>query len=579
MAPRKYPPESVAYAQARYAEGYGVSAIARELGIPRPAVAGWRRRGQWPKPAVRHGPVHRGDVKMQARDWYQCGLSTPQIAEKLNLKPTVVSAWAQQGGWTAGRAELNASRDEVVRAIARISAQRDLTAADHHALDKLTRSLERLDKARKAEEATQTRKKKPASQAQAQREQLLAQALHADFGLYPYQRAFLADRSRFRAVLKARQIGFSYLLALDALLEAAGGTNAVIVSASQDQADLLIGYAQQHAVKLGLEPLAVSRSELLLESGGKVISRPANVRTVQGFSGSLYLDEFAWMPDARKMWEAAVPVIVAVKGRLTVCSTPYDQNSLFYQLMEDPERRYPQFARTRIGLQDAIAQGLPVDAAELRGLFDADAYQRLFELAWFDDAESYFTITEVQACVGECLNVTTDAVLYGGYDVGRTTDASELVLVESDEKVTLRVRKTFQRMPFAAQKREIEQHLRAYRVKTLHIDATGMGANLAEDCQRSFPGVVRPVWFTQALKEELAVNLKKLFEERRLVIPNDPGLIAQIHGIKRIAKAQGFSYDSGRNKEIGHADAFWALALACRELGFGGRRIVTARVF
>lgn len=38
-------------------------------------------------------------------------------------------------------------------------------------------------------------------------------------------------------------------------------------------------------------------------------------------------------------------------------------------------------------------------------------------------------------------------------------------------------------------------------------------------------------------------------------------------------------YDSGRNKEIGHADAFSALALACRELGFGGRRIVTARVF
>jgi phage FluMu gp28-like protein/transposase-like protein len=579
MVPRKYPPEAVAYAEQRYAAGFSVSAIARELGIPRAAVQNWRWRLQWPKPAVQHGPKHSGDIKVQARDWYQCGLSTPQIAEKLNLKPTLVSAWAQQGGWTAGRADLNASRDEVVRAIARISAQRDLTAADHHALDKLTRSLERLDKARKAEEMTRTPKKKPASQAQAQRDALLAKALHTDFGLYPYQREFLTNRSRFRAVLKARQIGFSWLLALDALLEAAGGTNAVIVSASQDQADLLIGYAQLHAIKLGLEPLALSRSELVLESGGKVISRPANVRTVQGFSGSLYLDEFAWMPDARKMWEAAVPVIVAVKGRLTVCSTPYDQNSLFYQLMEDPEGRYPQFSRTRIGLQEAIAQGLPVDAGELRGLFDSDAYQRLFELAWFDDAESYFTIAEVQACVGDCLNVTTQAPLYGGYDVGRTTDASELVLVESDEKVTLRVRKTFKRMPFADQKREIEQHLVAYRVQTLHIDATGMGANLAEDCQRRFPGIVRPVWFTQALKEELAVNLKKLFEERRLIIPNDPGLIAQIHGIKRIAKAQGFSYDSGRNKEIGHADAFWALALACRELGFGGRRIVTARVF
>ena len=124
----------------------------------------------------------------------------------------------------------------------------------------------------------------------------------------------------------------------------------------------------------------------------------------------------------------------------------------------------------------------------------------------------------------------------------------------------------------------LESHLRAYRIKQLHIDATGMGANLAEDLQRNYPAVVRPVWFTQALKEELAVNLKKLFEERKIIIPNDPNLVAQIHGIKRIAKAQGFSYDSGRNRDIGHADAFWALALACRDLGFDRRNIVTVEI-
>ena len=282
------------------------------------------------------------------------------------------------------------------------------------------------------------------------------------------------------------------------------------------------------------------------------------------------------MPDARRMWEAAVPVIVAAKGRLTVCSTPYDQGSLFYQLLEDPEHRYPQFGRTRITLSDAVAQGLPVDEAELRGLFDSDAYARLFQNAWFDDAESYFTFQEVQACIGDCLNLTTLAPLYGGYDVGRTTDASELLLVEGGEVVAVRVRKTLRRAPFADQKAVLESHLRAYRIKQLHIDATGMGANLAEDLQRSYPAVVRPVWFTQALKEELAVNLKKLFEERKIVIPNDPNLVAQIHGIKRIAKTQGFSYDSGRNRDIGHADAFWALALACRNLGFDRRNIVTA---
>jgi hypothetical protein len=38
-------------------------------------------------------------------------------------------------------------------------------------------------------------------------------------------------------------------------------------------------------------------------------------------------------------------------------------------------------------------------------------------------------------------------------------------------------------------------------------------------------------------------------------------LIADIHAIKRKAGAKGFLYDADRN-EHGHADRYWALALA-----------------
>lgn len=580
---RRYDPGLKARVRQCYEAGVDRAVILAEAGIGENTLRYWIKREQWrvrPDAAPLHqrGNTFPPHIRQSAKDMYLSGIPLRVISERLGPKIVTIDQWRKKEGWN--RNQLLGSRDGLVAAIAKMTAKPELTPEDSRALDKLTRALERIDKANAAERREQAQKKRPGRKpAIAPADALRARALAPEFGLYPYQRAFLEDRSRFRAVLKSRQIGFSYALALDALLEAAGGRDAVIVSASQDQADLLIGYAQRHAEKLGVELLALSRSELVLDSGAKVVSRPANARTVQGFSGSLYMDEFAWMQDARKMWEAAVPVIVAVKGRLTVCSTPYDQGSLFHQLIEDPEQRYPQFSRQRIPLSDAVAQGLPVDVEELRGLFDADAFRRLFECAWFDDAESYFTFKEVQACVGDCLDLTADAPLYGGYDVGRTTDASELMLVESGDAVAVRVRKTLKRAPFAEQKAVLESHLRAYRVKQLHIDATGMGANLAEDLQRAHPGVVRPVWFTQALKEELAVNLKKLFEERKIVIPNDPNLIAQIHGIKRIAKAQGFSYDSGRNKEIGHADAFWALALACRELGFSRQNAVTVQLF
>lgn len=570
MANLRYDPRLKDEARQRFEAGMPYRQIERETGVTNATLRKWAELGRW------EHPERNAEKRAQARDLYLSGLSMRVVAERLGVGRGTIYQWSRKDGWS--RMAIPSSREDLLRNIARLSAQKSLSYEDSLALDKLTKSLERIDKVAAADRRAKAAKKPTGAKSTAPRAALLAQALAPEFGLYPYQRAFLEDHGRFRAVLKSRQIGFSYVLALDALLEAASGRDAVIVSASQDQADLLIGYAQRHAEKLGLEPLALSRSELVLDNGAKVVSRPANIRTVQGFSGSLYLDEFAWMPDARKMWEAAVPAIVAVKGRLTVCSTPYDQGSLFYQLIEDPEHRYPQFSRIRITLSEAVAQGLPVDEEELRGLFDTDAYQRLFQNAWFDDAESYFTFQEVQSCIGDCLDITTDAFLYGGYDVGRTTDASELILVEGGEAVAVRVRKILKRTPFAEQKAVLESHLRAYRIKQLHIDATGMGANLAEDLQRGHPGVVRPVWFTQALKEELAVNLKKLFEDRKIVIPNDPNLIAQIHGIKRIAKAQGFSYDSGRNKEIGHADAFWALALACRELGFSRQNVLTATI-
>lgn len=75
--------------------------------------------------------------------------------------------------------------------------------------------------------------------------------------------------------------------------------------------------------------------------------------------------------------------------------------------------------------------------------------------------------------------------------------------------------------------------------------------------------------FTQASKESMALNLKKAFEDGLVEIPNDPLLIADLHAIKRKAGARGFIYDADRN-EHGHADRFWACALALSHEDFVG---------
>ena len=66
----------------------------------------------------------------------------------------------------------------------------------------------------------------------------------------------------------------------------------------------------------------------------------------------------------------------------------------------------------------------------------------------------------------------------------------------------------------------------------------------------------------------MALNLLKLCEEKRLAIPKDPELFAQLHAVKRSVSGNSIKYDAARDQH-GHADTFWALALALDNLAYG----------
>jgi hypothetical protein len=102
-----------------------------------------------------------------------------------------------------------------------------------------------------------------------------------------------------------------------------------------------------------------------------------------------------------------------------------------------------------------------------------------------------------------------------------------------------------------------------FLIQRCAIDSTGLGAMLAEELQSRFGARVEPVHFTLAVKEDLAVRLKRRLEERRLRIPYDPAIRRALGAVKRYTTPTGhFRFDAARTDE-GHADEFWALALAC----------------
>ena len=74
----------------------------------------------------------------------------------------------------------------------------------------------------------------------------------------------------------------------------------------------------------------------------RIIGLPANPMTARGFTGDVFLDEFAMHRDDRAIWAAVFPTILRGGGELDVASTPKGRDNLFAEL-----RTNEQFAHRR----------------------------------------------------------------------------------------------------------------------------------------------------------------------------------------------------------------------------------------
>ena len=95
------------------------------------------------------------------------------------------------------------------------------------------------------------------------------------------------------------------------------------------------------------------------------------------------------------------------------------------------------------------------------------------------------------------------------------------------------------------------------------IDATGLGIGCADDAQKQFGKYrIEPVTFTQRIKEELAYPVRSAFEDKKLRIPFDPDIRADLRSVTKVTTPTGNIRFTAERSKDGHADRFWALALA-----------------
>jgi hypothetical protein len=149
---------------------------------------------------------------------------------------------------------------------------------------------------------------------------------------------------------------------------------------------------------------------------------------------------------------------------------------------------------------------------------------------------------------------------------GEATDARHLTADTS--LAVARLVRTMAQAPFAEQLGFARELLRLEDahgqplIRRACIDATGMGAPLAEALAREFGPRVEPVVFTPAVKEDLAFRTKRRLEARLTLLPDTREIRRAFSAVKKFVTPSGNLRFDAERTEAGHADEFWAKALA-----------------
>ncbi len=428
-----------------------------------------------------------------------------------------------------------------------------------------------------------------------------------------YQMEFLNNSKKYRWVVKARQVGFSFLFACEALARChlRDGQTSVFVSYNLDDAKGKIAYARQLHDELPLayrKRLVVdSKTELGFESNSmsKRVSRIVSVpsKAPRGKKGDIYLDELAHYTDDREVYKGSTALILRSKGQLTGCSSPLGRRGVFWEIAEQELRRYPAYSRQivpwwlcRFFCNDVKAAAKQAPAMEteervqvfgLQGIQDQydslmlEDFQQELEGKFVDESYSFYPYDLILPCTTDHLSFYSDfqafpdrirGRLTAGFDVGRNRDLSELVIVEEINGVYhLRLWRSYDRVPFAEQEADLARMMQVLPIARLSIDQSGIGMHLAENLQRRFDQYIRRENFTNQAKEIWCNDFRILLQHRNIVLPKNRELVSQIHSIKkRLTPSGKASFDAERSagETRGHADRFWALVLACQKERF-----------
>ena len=410
----------------------------------------------------------------------------------------------------------------------------------------------------------------------------------------PYQQRWLDDKAKIKIWEKSRRIGATYVQSYEDVRDCINRSVPAVWFSSADEsaAKEYIDYCEKwvklfHATAKRLGEVIIDNEKdikaLVIEfsNGTKIHALSSNPKSFRSKGGKVVLDEFAFHNNPDELWKAARPCITW-GFPLRILSTHNGQNCLYYKFIDQVLKGKLNWSHHKTPIQLAVSEGL-VDKIYQRkttlqeqedwmtnekdNCFDEYTWLQEYCCIAVDEASAFLPYDLIATCeLNDILRPLEDIKhdFYVGVDIGRRKDLTVIWVLEKIENIKYtRLVIELAKMPFHKQEEILHEILSHKLFRRDCQDDTGIGMQMAENAQVKFGKFrVEGVTFTNKVKEDLAYRLRTEFENKTVFIPNRHEIREDLHSVRKITTASNnIRFDADRS-DNGHADRFWALALA-----------------
>jgi phage FluMu gp28-like protein len=356
-------------------------------------------------------------------------------------------------------------------------------------------------------------------------------------------------------------------------------------------------------------------------TGSRIHALTSNPKRFRSKGGKIILDEFAHHEDQAAMWKAAKPS--ATWGYdIRILSTHNGKQSLFFKFIEKIKKKKLNWSLHTTDIYTAVKEGLlfkifgrKLSEKEEQDWLKQEKEDCFDDITWLeeyccdaqDEGDAFIPYDLINLCTEAgllwkqdiidqtwngskitepqnvknkwvhekiqkfsewVLSLKVEGNLFLGYDVARRKDLTCIKVIEQIGKINfLRGYFVLDKMKFWVQREILFALLKHPRIYRACIDETGIGMQIAEEAVDEFGGYkVEAINFaTGTVRSEMAFYTKSCFEDRSILIENLDEIKDDIHSMKKITTSANkirLEADTSETKVTGHADRFWALALA-----------------